>query len=144
MPDIKADVAADGSAIAAKRYKEHSQIAEAKRIFQRIYGKKIDDNYQGFNFSTEADQFIQNENLNINVFAYEKTAADTGSSSNSYYLWKQYRRNEQNEQTKDFNVLLISDTINELQAAHVFYINDIEALTGLKYCPICGVQAYKT
>ncbi|KAA6353767.1 MAG: hypothetical protein EZS28_050706, partial [Streblomastix strix] len=39
MPDIKADVAADGSAIAAKRYKEHSHIAEAKRLFQRIYGK---------------------------------------------------------------------------------------------------------
>ncbi|KAA6345531.1 MAG: hypothetical protein EZS28_052152, partial [Streblomastix strix] len=33
MPDIKADVAADGSAIAAKRYKEHSRIAEAKRLF---------------------------------------------------------------------------------------------------------------
>ncbi|KAA6374935.1 MAG: hypothetical protein EZS28_029537 [Streblomastix strix] len=47
MPDIKADVAADGSAIAAKRYKEHSRIAEAKRLFQRIYGKKIDDNYNG-------------------------------------------------------------------------------------------------
>ncbi|KAA6391873.1 MAG: hypothetical protein EZS28_012599 [Streblomastix strix] len=30
MPDIKADVAADGSAIVAKRYKEHSHIAEAK------------------------------------------------------------------------------------------------------------------
>ncbi|KAA6367950.1 MAG: hypothetical protein EZS28_036523, partial [Streblomastix strix] len=41
MPDIKADVAADGSAIAAKRYKEHSRIAEAKRLFQRIYGKKL-------------------------------------------------------------------------------------------------------
>ncbi|KAA6354866.1 MAG: hypothetical protein EZS28_049607 [Streblomastix strix] len=144
MPDIKADVAADGSVIAAKRYKEHSRIAEAKRLFQRIYGKKIDDNYNGFNFTTEADQFIQNENLNINVFAYEETTAETGSSSggssSSYYLWKQYRRKEQNEQTKDFNVLLITDTINELQTAHVFYINDVEALMGLKYCPICGLQ----
>ncbi|KAA6368980.1 MAG: hypothetical protein EZS28_035493, partial [Streblomastix strix] len=46
MPDIKADVAADGSAIAAKHYKEHSRIAEAKRLFQGIYGKEIDDNYQ--------------------------------------------------------------------------------------------------
>ncbi|KAA6378633.1 MAG: hypothetical protein EZS28_025840 [Streblomastix strix] len=147
MPDIKADVAADGSAIVAKRYKEHSRIAEAKRLFQRIYGKKIDDNYQGFNFSTEADQFIQNENLNINVFAYEETTATSTTApanSGSYYLWKQYRRNEQNEQTKDFNVLLITDTINELQMAHVFYINDVEALTGLKYYPFCGMQAYKT
>ncbi|KAA6374972.1 MAG: hypothetical protein EZS28_029501 [Streblomastix strix] len=41
MPDIKADVAADGSAIAAKRYKEHLRIAEAKRLFQRIYGKQL-------------------------------------------------------------------------------------------------------
>ncbi|KAA6390130.1 MAG: hypothetical protein EZS28_014343 [Streblomastix strix] len=40
------DIKAEGSAIAAKRYKEHSRIAEAKRLFQRIYGKKIDDNYQ--------------------------------------------------------------------------------------------------
>ncbi|KAA6353113.1 MAG: hypothetical protein EZS28_051360, partial [Streblomastix strix] len=155
MPDIKADVAAEsldgpvgtGSAIVAKRYKEHSRIAEAKRLFQRIYGKKIDDNYQGFNFSTEADQFIQNENLNINVFAYEETTATSTTApanSGSYYLWKQYRRNEQNELNKDFNVLLITDTINELYTAHVFYINDAEALTGLKYCRICGVQAYKT
>ncbi|KAA6397550.1 MAG: hypothetical protein EZS28_006919 [Streblomastix strix] len=92
MPDIKADVAADGSAIAAKRYKEHSRIAEAKRLFQWIYGKKIEDNYQGFNFSTEADQFIQNENLNNNVFTYEETTAiSTATNSGSYYLWKQYR-----------------------------------------------------
>ncbi|KAA6353591.1 MAG: hypothetical protein EZS28_050882 [Streblomastix strix] len=41
MPDIKAVVAAYGSAITAKRYKEHSRIAEAKRLFQRIYGKKF-------------------------------------------------------------------------------------------------------
>ncbi|KAA6333021.1 MAG: hypothetical protein EZS28_053216, partial [Streblomastix strix] len=139
MPDIKAE-----GSVAAKRYKEYSRIAEAKRLFQRIYGKKIDDNYNGFNFATEADQFIQNENLNLNVFAYEDSTAETGSSSSNYYLWKQYRRNEQNEQTKDFNVLRITDAINELQMAHVFYINDVEALTGLKYCPICAVQAYKT
>ncbi|KAA6369348.1 MAG: hypothetical protein EZS28_035124, partial [Streblomastix strix] len=127
MPDIKAE-----GSVAAKRYKEHSRIAEAKRQFQRIYGKKIDDNYNGFNFATEADQFVQNENLNINVFAYEdSTATSTAGPANSgsYYLWKQYRRNELNEQTKDFNVFLITDTINELQRAHVFYINDVEALT---------------
>ncbi|KAA6364601.1 MAG: hypothetical protein EZS28_039872 [Streblomastix strix] len=58
MPDIKADVAADGSAIAAKRYKEHSRIAEAKRLFQRIYGKKIDDNYNG-NCNLNGNQFRQ-------------------------------------------------------------------------------------
>ncbi|KAA6395560.1 MAG: hypothetical protein EZS28_008912 [Streblomastix strix] len=52
MPDIKAE-----GSVAAKRYKEHSRIAEAKRLFQRIYGKKIDDNYQGFNFATEADYY---------------------------------------------------------------------------------------
>ncbi|KAA6403099.1 MAG: hypothetical protein EZS28_001377 [Streblomastix strix] len=145
MPDIKAEVAADSSAIAAKCFKEHSRITESKRLFQRIYGKKIDDNYNGFNFATEADQFIQNENLNINVCAYEETTAtSTTTNSGSYYLWKQYRRNEQNEQTKDFNVLLITDTINEIQTAQVFYINDVEALTGLKYCPICGVQLDKS
>ncbi|KAA6400343.1 MAG: hypothetical protein EZS28_004133 [Streblomastix strix] len=71
MLDIKADVAADGSAIAAKRYKEHSRIAEAKRLFQRISGKKIDDNYQATETTTETNQ-------------------------GSYYLWKQYRRIEQN------------------------------------------------
>ncbi|KAA6358472.1 MAG: hypothetical protein EZS28_046001, partial [Streblomastix strix] len=130
MPDIKADVDYDGSAIAAKRYKEHSRIAEAKRLFQRIYGKKIDDNYQGFNFATETDQFIQNENLNTNVFAYEETTAtSTATNQGSYFLWKQYGRNEQNEQTKEFNIFLITDTINELQTANVFYINDVEALT---------------
>ncbi|KAA6401548.1 MAG: hypothetical protein EZS28_002929 [Streblomastix strix] len=57
MPDIKADVAANSSSIAAKRYKEHSRIAEAKRQFQRIQGMKIDDNYQGINFSTEQINF---------------------------------------------------------------------------------------
>ncbi|KAA6374819.1 MAG: hypothetical protein EZS28_029654 [Streblomastix strix] len=50
MQDIKVDVAADGSAIADKRYKEHSRIAEAKRLFQRIYGKKIDDNYNSYKY----------------------------------------------------------------------------------------------
>ncbi|KAA6400383.1 MAG: hypothetical protein EZS28_004086 [Streblomastix strix] len=35
MPDIKAD----GTTIAATRYKEHSCIAEIKRLFERIYGK---------------------------------------------------------------------------------------------------------
>ncbi|KAA6357914.1 MAG: hypothetical protein EZS28_046559 [Streblomastix strix] len=146
MPDVKA-----AGSVAAKRYKEHSRIAEAKRLFQRIYGKKIDDNYNGFNLATEADQFIQNENLNINVFAYEtatetttettaEQSANSSANQGSYYLWKQYRRNEQNEQTKDFNALLITDIINEIETAHVFYINDVEALTGLKYCPICGLQ----
>ncbi|KAA6386598.1 MAG: hypothetical protein EZS28_017875 [Streblomastix strix] len=42
MPDIMAD-----GSVAAMRYKEHSQIADAKRLFQRIYGKKTGDNYQG-------------------------------------------------------------------------------------------------
>ncbi|KAA6361647.1 MAG: hypothetical protein EZS28_042826 [Streblomastix strix] len=46
MPDIKAE-----GSVTAKRYKEHSRIAEAKRQFQRIYGKKIDDNYNGGNNS---------------------------------------------------------------------------------------------
>ncbi|KAA6364532.1 MAG: hypothetical protein EZS28_039941, partial [Streblomastix strix] len=45
MPDIKAE-----GSVAAKRYKEHSRIAEAKRLFQRIYGKKIDDNYNGYKY----------------------------------------------------------------------------------------------
>ncbi|KAA6375309.1 MAG: hypothetical protein EZS28_029165 [Streblomastix strix] len=44
MPDIKAE-----GSVAAKRYKEHSRIAEAKRLFQRIHGKRIDDNYNGNN-----------------------------------------------------------------------------------------------
>ncbi|KAA6377795.1 MAG: hypothetical protein EZS28_026680 [Streblomastix strix] len=35
----KADDAADGSTVAAKRYKEYSHVAEANRLFQRIYGK---------------------------------------------------------------------------------------------------------
>ncbi|KAA6403917.1 MAG: hypothetical protein EZS28_000555 [Streblomastix strix] len=65
--DIKTDIAADGSAIAAKRYKEHSQ----------------------------ADYFVQNENLNVSVFAYEETTATASATSmatnqGSYYLWKQY------------------------------------------------------
>ncbi|KAA6382448.1 MAG: hypothetical protein EZS28_022024, partial [Streblomastix strix] len=38
MPDIKAD-----GSVVAKRYKEHSRIAEAKRIFQRIYVRKVID-----------------------------------------------------------------------------------------------------
>ncbi|KAA6373992.1 MAG: hypothetical protein EZS28_030480 [Streblomastix strix] len=42
------DIKAEGS-VSAKRYKEHSRIAEAKRLFQRIYGKEIDDNYNGNN-----------------------------------------------------------------------------------------------
>ncbi|KAA6397384.1 MAG: hypothetical protein EZS28_007089 [Streblomastix strix] len=87
MPDVKADIAADGFAIDAKRYKEYSRIAEAKRLFQRIYSKKIDDNYNGFNLATEANQFIQNKNLNINVFAYEySTATSTAANYGSYYL----------------------------------------------------------
>ncbi|KAA6383253.1 MAG: hypothetical protein EZS28_021220 [Streblomastix strix] len=44
MPDIKAE-----GSVGAKRYMEHSRIAEAKRLFQRICGKKIDHNYNGNN-----------------------------------------------------------------------------------------------
>ncbi|KAA6402853.1 MAG: hypothetical protein EZS28_001620 [Streblomastix strix] len=44
MPDIKAE-----GSVAAKRHKEHSRIAETKRLFQRINGKKIGDNYNGYN-----------------------------------------------------------------------------------------------
>ncbi|KAA6381592.1 MAG: hypothetical protein EZS28_022882 [Streblomastix strix] len=80
------DIKEDG-AVAAKCYMEHSRIVEAKRIFQRIYGKKIVVNYQGFNFATEAEQFVLNENLNIIVFAYEEIAAisnDSTVNSGSY------------------------------------------------------------
>ncbi|KAA6369370.1 MAG: hypothetical protein EZS28_035103, partial [Streblomastix strix] len=38
MPDIKAE-----GSVAAKRYKEHSRIAEAKRLFQKIYARKVID-----------------------------------------------------------------------------------------------------
>ncbi|KAA6392018.1 MAG: hypothetical protein EZS28_012455 [Streblomastix strix] len=37
IPNIKADVAADGSAIAAKCYMENSRIAEVKRLFKRLF-----------------------------------------------------------------------------------------------------------
>ncbi|KAA6391232.1 MAG: hypothetical protein EZS28_013236, partial [Streblomastix strix] len=42
MPDIKTE-----DSVAAMRYKEHSRIAVAKQLFQRINGKKIDYNYEG-------------------------------------------------------------------------------------------------
>ncbi|KAA6385792.1 MAG: hypothetical protein EZS28_018678, partial [Streblomastix strix] len=48
-----------------KRWKDGSRIAEGKRIFKRIYGKEFDDSYQGFNFATDIDEFIDKEQINV-------------------------------------------------------------------------------
>ncbi|KAA6401879.1 MAG: hypothetical protein EZS28_002597 [Streblomastix strix] len=115
-----------------KRWKDGSRIAEGKRIFKRIYGKEFDDSYQGFNFATDVDEFIDKEQVNVHVFTY----GDNEKQQN-YYAIHHYQRPTS---TRDFNVLLMNNGVN----AHLLYVSDVQALTGYRYCDICKLQAFKT
>ncbi|KAA6360916.1 MAG: hypothetical protein EZS28_043557, partial [Streblomastix strix] len=115
-----------------KRWKDCSRIAEGKRIFKRIYGKEFDDLYQGFNFATDIEQFIDSEQINVHVFTYGDK-----DQSPSYYAIHHYKCDTSD---RDFNVLLINNGVN----AHILYVSDIQALTGYRYCDICKLQAFKT
>ncbi|KAA6371567.1 MAG: hypothetical protein EZS28_032906 [Streblomastix strix] len=115
-----------------KRWKDCSRIAERKRIFKRIYGKEFDDLYQGFNFATDIDEFIEKEQINVHLFTYGDK-----DQSPTYYTIHQYKCDTSE---RDFNVLLINNGVN----AHMLYISDVQALTGYRYCDICKLQAFKT
>ncbi|KAA6360308.1 MAG: hypothetical protein EZS28_044165, partial [Streblomastix strix] len=115
-----------------KRLKDCSRIAEWKRIFKRIYGKEFDDLYQGFNFATDIEQFIDSEQINVHVFTYGYK-----DQSPSYYAIHHYKCDTSE---RDFNVLLINNGVN----AHILYVCDVQALTGYRYCDICKLQAFKT
>ncbi|KAA6392440.1 MAG: hypothetical protein EZS28_012035 [Streblomastix strix] len=52
-PDIKAD-----GSVGAKRYKDHLRIAEAKRLFQRIYDKKFDGSHKVIDSNKYEDETI--------------------------------------------------------------------------------------
>ncbi|KAA6385258.1 MAG: hypothetical protein EZS28_019214 [Streblomastix strix] len=45
------------------RRKDSSKIAEAKRIHQRVNGEEFRDNYQGFDFVNDIDNFINKEQV---------------------------------------------------------------------------------
>ncbi|KAA6373974.1 MAG: hypothetical protein EZS28_030500 [Streblomastix strix] len=112
-----------------KRWKDLSRIAEAKRIFSRVNGVEFRDNYQGFDFVGDIDNFINKEQINMHMYTYE-------SDPPHYELTQNYLVNRSDKQ---FNMLFINDGIN----AHIMYISDVESLTGFRYCNICHRQAFR-
>ncbi|KAA6332233.1 MAG: hypothetical protein EZS28_053301, partial [Streblomastix strix] len=98
-----------------KRWKDCSRIAEAKHIFQRVNGVEFRDNYQGFDFVGDIDNFINKEQINVHMYTFE-------SDPPHYELTQNYLVNGSDKQ---FNILFINDRIN----AHIMYISDVEALT---------------
>ncbi|KAA6387051.1 MAG: hypothetical protein EZS28_017423 [Streblomastix strix] len=112
-----------------KRWKDCSRIAEAKRIFSRVNGVEFRDNYQGFYFVGDIDNFINKEYINVHMYIFE-------DNSPHYELTQNYLVNYSDKQ---FNILFINDGIN----AHIMYISDVEALTGFRYCNICHKQAFR-
>ncbi|KAA6385426.1 MAG: hypothetical protein EZS28_019049, partial [Streblomastix strix] len=104
-----------GAAIPSLNWIDCSRIAEAKRIFSRVNRVKFRDNYQGFDFVGDIDNFINKEQINMNMNTYE-------SDPPHYELTQNYLVNSSD---KHFNILFINDGIN----AHIMYISDVEALT---------------
>ncbi|KAA6387899.1 MAG: hypothetical protein EZS28_016572, partial [Streblomastix strix] len=113
-----------------KRWKDCSRISEEKRIFNRIYGKEFDDLYQGFNFATDIDEFIEKEQIDMHVFTY----GDKDQSPCQYAI--HHYKCDTSE--RDFKIHLLNNRVN----AHIFYVSDVQALTGYRYCDICKLQAY--
>ncbi|KAA6398613.1 MAG: hypothetical protein EZS28_005858 [Streblomastix strix] len=111
-----------------KRWKDCSRIAEAKRIFSRVNGVEFRDNYQGFYFVRDIDNFINKEQVNVHMYTFEDDPPH-------YELTQNYLVNGSDKQ---LNILFINDEIN----AHTMYISDVEALTGFRYCNICHRQAF--
>ncbi|KAA6382637.1 MAG: hypothetical protein EZS28_021836 [Streblomastix strix] len=112
-----------------KRWKDCSRIAEAKRIFHRVNGVEFRDNYQGFDFFNDIDNFINKEQVNVHMYTYS-------DSPPRYELLQNYTIDNKEKQ---FNILFINDGNN----AHIMYISDVEALTGFRYCNICHRQAFR-
>ncbi|KAA6401608.1 MAG: hypothetical protein EZS28_002870 [Streblomastix strix] len=112
-----------------KRWKDSSRIAEAKRIYSRVIGVQFRDNYKGFDFVNDIDNFINTEQVNVHMYTYE-------SDPPHYELIQNYLVNDS---AKQFNILFINDGIN----THIMYISDVEALTGFRYCNICHKQAFR-
>ncbi|KAA6359540.1 MAG: hypothetical protein EZS28_044933, partial [Streblomastix strix] len=112
-----------------KRWKDCSRIAEAKRIFHRVNGVEFRDNYQGFDFVNDIDNFINKEQVNVHMYTYS-------DSPPRYELLQNYTIDNKEKQ---FNILFINDGIN----AHIMYISDVEALIGFRYCNICHRQAFR-
>ncbi|KAA6400266.1 MAG: hypothetical protein EZS28_004212 [Streblomastix strix] len=112
-----------------KRSKDCSRIAEAKRIFQRVNGVEFRDNYQGFDFVNDIDNFINKEQVNIYMYTYS-------DSPPRYELLYNYAIDKKEKQ---FNILFINEGTN----VHTMYISDVEVLTGFRYCNICHRQAFR-
>ncbi|KAA6388642.1 MAG: hypothetical protein EZS28_015831 [Streblomastix strix] len=112
-----------------KRWKDFSRITEAKRIFTRENGVEFRDNYQGFDFLGDIENFINKEQINVHMYTFEDNPPH-------YELTQNYLVNGSDKQ---FNILFINDGIN----AHIMYISDVEALTGFRYCNICHRQAFR-
>ncbi|KAA6365471.1 MAG: hypothetical protein EZS28_039002, partial [Streblomastix strix] len=102
-----------------KRWIDCSRIAEAKGIFSRINRVDFRDNYQGFEFVRDIENFINKEQINVHMYTFEDNLPH-------YELTQNYLVNGSNKQ---FNILFNNDGIN----AHIMYTSDVEALTGFRY-----------
>ncbi|KAA6308419.1 MAG: hypothetical protein EZS28_056693, partial [Streblomastix strix] len=87
------------------------------------------DNYQGFDFVNDIDNFINKEQVNVYVYTYS-------DSPPRYELLYNYTIDKKEKQ---FNILIINEGTN----VHIMYISDVEALTGFRYCNICHRQAFR-
>ncbi|KAA6387847.1 MAG: hypothetical protein EZS28_016626 [Streblomastix strix] len=101
-----------------KHQNDLSRIAEARHIFSRVNGVEFRDNYQGFDFVGDNDNFINKEQINVHMNIFD-------DNPQHYELTQNYLANNSDKQ---FNILFINDGIN----ANIMYISDVEALTGFK------------
>ncbi|KAA6345096.1 MAG: hypothetical protein EZS28_052189 [Streblomastix strix] len=113
-------------------WKDCSIIEEGRRIFKRIFGKEFDESNQSFNFTTDIDEFIDKEQINVHVFMYSDK-----DQSYSYYTIDHYKCDASE---RDFNAHLMNIGAN----AHILYVSNVQALTGYRYCDIFKLQPFKT
>ncbi|KAA6400047.1 MAG: hypothetical protein EZS28_004435 [Streblomastix strix] len=69
-----------------KRKKDCSRISEAKRIFQSVKGVEFRDNYQGFNFVGDIDNFIKKNRLMCTYKQFNILFINDGINAHIMYI----------------------------------------------------------
>ncbi|KAA6404137.1 MAG: hypothetical protein EZS28_000340 [Streblomastix strix] len=106
-----------------------SRIAEAKYILNRVNGVEFRDNYKGFDFVNDIDNFINKEYVNVHMYTYESDSPHYELTQNYIILGSD----------KQFNILFINDGIK----AHIMHLSDVETLTRFRLYNIRHKQAFR-
>ena len=119
-----------------KTFKDNTKAKQAARkYFCEFYNldynphqftnatKEAFRNYPGFDIASELENFSQHFNLNTRIWEFN-------NDKNQYYLANELFTGFD---ASEFNILIVSVGAK----SHVMYISNIEALTGLLFCPKC-------